>query len=1451
MSNPHKSLLSKALTERPASAPLQDGDVAMKHKKTPSIPNRPLSSTPLATPSSISRPIPIPIPIPPSHSPVNRPSSHHSSHLGALHNLGSPSITFDLPKFDKTSELSKASVVKSRLGSVLTRGFILKTDYYPNGRALDLDINLGGAPNFRSPRGVSFNVFGVAQPRIAGIKAILSLLDCRPSAQGAKVVDKEEKAFGREYRANHPRKCLWFNTREEPVVYIGTRPFVLRDATDPRQNLQVADSADILEAVEQRLKEDILKEAATFGGLVLTHNEQEDSDGRILPTWTAADPSIVKTSREVWESVREEGWPVEYHRIPISQSRPIEDNYLDAYLQVLKTVSPVTTPIVFHCGMGAVRTTYAMTAACIVRRKQCIDLGLGDPFAGLRSSYPSMGAIGMSSSPSTQSQAAIVLEQAEMQREHNESLLRLAHILQQNLDTKSSSASAIEILVSHPSLQTNLQNALRGNYSIILSLLGIIDHGPFIKKVVDRIIDSASQMVNLREEILTGRIRYSVSRGDDERRAEWIEKSAKALEKYYFIIAFASYVETSNNFEETFASWMKARIEVTNQVMFLRRSGSAFKIFAPINDLKALSQAGLESRDQQQVAKRNRPDLTIAGGQILGDEWAEHVVRNRGGIILRTSTLLKSDQWHQEYEEIPGGVRGAPYFRNVPGTNIYACGQPTSEAIEEVVARVHRDFPEPGDMIWITLREEPIIIINGAPYCLRRESYSLRNMKDYGGISATRLEVLEERLKDDVLAELRTYGGRVLLHTEASDGQVVPVWEEARESDVATLKEVFAAKSHINNVRLHYSRVPITSERPPDFHDISDLMEVVIRTHTTRTPIIVNCQLGKRRSTITAIVIKLIQDWVQSSNELSRTPKTPQTGYERFRFSTSMTSISDRVQTVSKQRPSYQVINNLLRVIRGGLEVKFSVDNAVELCSQTFDLHKAIESAKIAADEAVDERQKRKESVKGLHHLRQYFELIIFQAYLNVTQPDTWRDLETFENFVKARPVFKTFEKELDVDDANALKPLERVEVSDGVAMPDEVVRIVANRAGAVLSASTILKSDFFSNLQKMSLPERIEGSPNFRRIPLVLWAGSGAESQNYTHARTEYVCGSGMPTAEGLRRALKRVGASPEGPNVAFWTSLREEPVLYVNGRPHVLRQVNRPLQNMEATGITTDVVERMEQTLKRDVQKEVFAGQGRILLHDEVEDSPGQFTITPQWETVSVEDIMTPRDVFEMVTKEGYKVDYARVAITDEQAPLPESMAIILERVKVGLGSATDLIFNCQMGRGRTTTGMVCASLVATVLYGDYRMESATTDESGTQEAFIMTDGVSEEEAYLNGEYKIILQLVGLLSHGKLAKRLADASIDRMESVQNLRRAVFDYKLKVAAIDRSRSPSKYNAILDVGINYLYRYGTLIVFANYLVEMRLRVEETMPTFPSWLEQRREIRTLLGRRSLD
>ena len=70
------------------------------------------------------------------------------------------------------------------------------------------------------------------------------------------------------------------------------------------------------------------------------------------------------------------------------------------------------------------------------------------------------------------------------------------------------------------------------------------------------------------------------------------------------------------------------------------------------------------------------------------------------------------------------------------------------------------------------------------------------------------------------------------------------------------------------------------------------------------------------------------------------------------------------------------------------------------------------------------------------------------------------------------------------------------------------------------------------------------------------------------------------------------------------------------------------------------TQRVEEMEIEMKRDVIREVLAGSGRILLHDEVEERPGVFSIIPQWEDVSVDDILTPRDVFNLMVKEGFKV-------------------------------------------------------------------------------------------------------------------------------------------------------------------------------------------------------------------
>jgi len=82
---------------------------------------------------------------------------------------------------------------------------------------------------------------------------------------------------------------------------------------------------------------------------------------------------------------------------------------------------------------------------------------------------------------------------------------------------------------------------------------------------------------------------------------------------------------------------------------------------------------------------------------------------------------------------------------------------------------------------------------------------------------------------------------------------VVPVWEEVKDANIAVLKDVMASRSVTkSDVKLHYERIPITAERSPDFSDLSELINVMIRSSSS-TPIVVNCQLGRGRSTMASV----------------------------------------------------------------------------------------------------------------------------------------------------------------------------------------------------------------------------------------------------------------------------------------------------------------------------------------------------------------------------------------------------------------------------------------------------------------------------------------------------------------------------------------------------------------------------------------------------------------------
>ncbi|KAK0535009.1 hypothetical protein OC835_002504 [Tilletia horrida] len=1669
----------------------------------------------------------------------------------------------------------------------------------------------------KTPNASALNVLGTSpsnesrSPLSSAAAASASSPAPAPAPDSSSSTQHESEAQAQQHQQvfQYQNTCIWVCTREEPVIYVSGRPFVLREASAPTETFGLSTRASNLESIERRLRADILKEAERNGGLVLVHEEQSAGAGagaanlaggapgaggaaglyagspslgsaggvkagskdggaassaagstgsassslvRLTPTWIAVDESNVQTPRQVWDSIRLAGWRVSYHRIPIANEQAIENNYLDAYTELLRHCDPLTTSVVANCGVGYVRTTFAMCAAMIVRRRQMMLRGAPDPLTGevmhqhTRPTLSNMntgvstedaassGRRGRLSTVSdarrgsyrdpnrTPAQArsrsvdphflattgggggvARSLQMASAQQAHDASVLKLLHVLS---TTPAPTASAsltfggpnmsgfggalgggaaggfalaaggwnpmaaaaaagggmgavsalhpailIPTLIAHPPLLNALRAANAGDYGVIRQLLGLLDDDASAntggathaedneiagfaserrhdgdgvvgsKEIVDWAIDSCDQLLNLREAILQERLRYAVgdvglgmpipgmaggagmgngpsgpgsggsSASAGAGTAVHLYRASKHLEKYLFLLAFASYVSgsLSARFEYRFADWLRDRREIWGMIGRMRGAaasaigangnamggggaGRMLAFFDPIADLSLISggmgsAVGWNYGAFGKSANGTGPQSqTQAQGQagLAGDEFAEHVVRSRAGVVLRPFMLLKNDIWISfDDDDVVNGapaltastatsvsgpganlvpraivgpkVRGSVNFRRVAQSHVFATGQPT---VEGIIGAVHAVFEmllsSEGSgavskakdsaatalrkVTWINLREEPLVYIASRPFCLRQSAKSLRNIKNYSGISWRRLNLLEDRLKADVLAELRMGEGSLLLHTERENGIVEPVWEQVREEDVMTVQEVmdmvrrrFLADADEGEgegikIELDYRRIPITAEKPPDLSDVAHILRTVLRARVDKNPIVLNDQLGRGRSSMTACIVLLVQRWIEKHERQAQHSQGDGTSKD-----------AEGPKPSTSSPLSYHVINSLLRVLSQGLRVKAQVDDAIDSCAAVTNLRESIELARLAAEDTENERERRKWISHGIQSLRKYFELIIFQAYLDtvtpaellekemarpaesmellgmtipgpqeleddedvipevenqnlsISGPKSHRNrdgsplLSSFEQFVVSQPVFDTIARGFNKIDIETIMPLQKVDAGEGLAMADEVADVVQNRKGSILSAFTMLKSDFFVGIVKAGLKERIEGAPNLRGAAMIMhpapplstamsdtsmpftlqpdtpssWSMRKSESTAFSATGAEGIkmeaWGSGMPTVDGLRRALTRMGAAPGGLSEVVWTSLREEPVLYVNGRPHVLRLADQPLTNVEATGVTTEVVESMEKALKEDLVKEAAMRNGRVLLHDEVEGQRGNFEVIPIWETVGENDILTPREVYELVISEGFRVDYARLAITDEQAPIPDVFSQLENRVQLALDTGSACVFNCQMGRGRTTTGMIISSLVSTVTWhGTAILKNASfLDDDASQvggggggSSLAQSDSNlrdmvmdREDQVYLAGEYRVILQLVGVLSRGKSAKKLADKAIDRMEAVQNLRKAIYDSKLRMDSADVGTKKHKHLSI--VFANYLQRYGYLITFANYLLE--------------------------------
>jgi hypothetical protein len=146
--------------------------------------------------------------------------------------------------------------------------------------------------------------------------------------------------------------------------------------------------------------------------------------------------------------------------------------------------------------------------------------------------------------------------------------------------------------------------------------------------------------------------------------------------------------------------------------------------------------------------------------------------------------------------------------------------------------------------------------------------------------------------------------------------------------------------------------------------------------------------------------------------------------------------------------------------------------------------------------------------------------------------------------------------------------------------------KLISQRDGYVLSRNSILKLEHFplglsANFSK-TLPMHIHGAPNFRRV-----AGD--------------ICGVAQPSVSGLI-AVYNILQDNRNESPPSWLCIRDEPVVYLDGLPFVLREAGEPLQNMRAfSGISSDRVETLEARLVEDIKSEIRNNNGLVVIHEE----------------------------------------------------------------------------------------------------------------------------------------------------------------------------------------------------------------------------------------------------------
>lgn len=299
---------------------------------------------------------------------------------------------------------------------------------------------------------------------------------------------------------------------------------------------------------------------------------------------------------------------------------------------------------------------------------------------------------------------------------------------------------------------------------------------------------------------------------------------------------------------------------------------------------------------------------------------------------------------------------------------------------------------------------------------------------------------------------------------------------------------------------------------------------------------------------------------------------------------------------------------------------------------------------------------------------------------------------------------------------------------------------------------------------------------------------------------------------------------------------------MIYVNGMPFTARRSAKLNENDLVPGITGHKIQVLESSLKSSLQEELKAADNRFEYWNEVALRENELVVG----TAQPDHVLTLPELYESTDVAKYNdaiqsVVYRRVPIERENAPEHGDVEMLMNLMDATEDDgATAFVFNCQMGKRRTTTAMVIGRLICQRHTLDVNSLTLETEEE-------------RENQTESGNFAVIREVQTRLKNGREAKRWVDAAIDECATICNIRTVINEYH---DLSNAEAKPAKRSYYLHHAMSFLERYFYLIVFGNYMIETHQKPsgeepapdaeeENAHPSFSKWLQQHPNLFRLL------